>query len=327
MRGNRVKPKLFISRLIPDEGLNVLRARFELSVNLEDKALSKEGLAQAVVGKEALLCCVTDTVDEEVIAGGDKLRVIAVFGAGYDNIDVDFATQRRVWVINIPDKLTEPTADLTWALLLALARQIIRANNLVKSGQWEGWDPKVFYGNNIFGKTLGIIGFGRIGQAVAQRALGFKMSILYHDIIRRGEAIERELSVRYVPLDELLASSDFLSVNASLAVQSHHLIGRRELELMRPSAYLINTSRGAIIDDRALLEILKSNRIAGAALDVFENEPHVNPDFFKLEKVILTPHIGTAIAETRLEMATAVAEDIISALQGKIPVGAVNYVL
>ena len=321
------KPRLFISRWIPDEGLNVLRPRFQLSINLGDEALSKEELARAVVSKEALLCSLSDTVDKEVIASGDRLRVIAIFGAGYDNIDVDFATQRRVWVINLPDKLAEPTADLTWALLLALARHIVPANDLVKSGRWRGWDPKAFYGNNVFGKTLGIVGFGRIGQAVARRALGFKMKIIYHDRIRRGEAVETQLSARFVSLDELLVSSDFVSLNASLDAESYHLMGRRELELMRPSAYLINTSRGAIVDESALLETLKAHGIAGAALDVFENEPHVDPDFFRLDNVILTPHIGTAIVETRVEMATAIAQDITLALEGKIPIGAVNHLL
>jgi len=322
----KVKPRLFISRWIPDEGLNVLRPRFQLSIYLRDEALSKEELAQAVVGKEALLCCVTDTVDKEVIASGDKLRVIAMLGAAYDNIDVDFATKRRIWVTTLPDKLTEPTADLTWALLLSIARQIIPANDLVKSGRWCGWDPKVFYGNNVFGKTLGIVGFGKIGQAVARRALGFKMKILYYDRIRKGKAVEKQLSARYVSLDELLVGSDFVSLSASLTAESYHLIGKRELELMRPNAYLINTGRGALIDEKALIEILKKNRIAGAALDVFENEPRVNPDFMRMKNVICTPHIGTAIAETRVEMAIAIAEDIILALEGKNPIGAVNQV-
>jgi glyoxylate reductase len=320
------KPSMFVSRWLSEAALDVLRPRFELSVNEREEALSGEELTRVIVGKEVLLCCVSDRIDREVIERGDRLRVIAMLGAACDNIDVTYATQGGIQVIVLPDALTEATADLAWALLLTAARQIIPAAELIKSGRWCGWDPRAFYGHSVSGKTLGIVGFGRIGQAVARRALGFNMNVLYYDRTKKDSGIENKLRAKYVALNELLAASDFVSLNASLNPESRHLIGKRELELMKPDAYLINTGRGALVDEKALLEALRQKKIAGAALDVFEDEPRVNPGFLELPNVICTPHIGTALAETRLEMARAIAQDILLALEGKTPSGAVNHI-
>ncbi|MDD5494248.1 MAG: D-glycerate dehydrogenase [Dehalococcoidia bacterium] len=322
----KARPSLFVSRWLPEGALDVMRSRFELCVNEKEEALSGEELARAIAGKDALLCCVSDKINQEVIERGDRLRVIAMLGAACDNIDVAFATQKGIQVLVLPDALTEATADLAWALLLAVARQIIPAAELIRSGRWQGWDPRAFFGHNVSGKTLGIVGFGRIGQAVARRASGFNMKVLYYDRTRKGSGIEKGLKAKYVSLDELLAASDFVSLNSSLTPESRHLIGKRELGSMQLHAYLINTGRGALVDEKALLAALRQKKIAGAALDVFEDEPRVNPGFLELPNVICTPHIGTALVETRLEMARVIAQDIMLALEGKTPSGAVNHI-
>ncbi len=301
----------------------MLRNHFEVEIYSDSVPLTEAVLSSRIGDADGLLCLVTDPVTERVMEQAPRLKIISNHGVGYDNIDIAAATRRKIAVTNTPGVLTEATADFTWALLLAVARQVVAGDRVVRSGQFHGWDPLFMRGADIVGKTLGIIGAGRIGTAVAERAVGWKMSVLY---LNRGrnEYLEQKLNARRVLLPELLSHSDFISIHLPLTPETRHFIGANELAQMKPTAYLINTARGAIIDEQALLKALQDNQIAGAALDVFEHEPALTPGLAELPNVVLAPHLGSATFETRDKMAEIAATNIIRYFQGKKPISIVN---
>jgi len=314
--------KIFLTRRLPEEGLKMLEEH-DLEIYEGDAPPSKEEIIEGVKGKDALICLLTDKIDAEIMDSSPKLKVIANYAVGIDNIDINEATKRGIFVTNTPGVLTETVADLAWALLMAIARRIIEGDKFMRQGKFKGWAPLLMLGGDIYGKTLGIIGAGRIGTAVAKRALGFNMKILYYSR-KRNEKIEKECNAKFVDLETLLRESDFVSLHIPFTKDTYHLIGEKELKLMKPTAYLINTARGKCIDEEALVKALKEGWIRGAALDVFENEPEVHPELKKLDNVVLTPHIGSASYETRSKMAVMVAENVLAALQGKLPPNCIN---
>ena len=275
---------------------------------------------------EGLVTLLTDRIDATLMSAAPKLQVVSNIAVGYDNIDVAEATKRHIAVSNTPEVLTETTADLTFALLMTVARRVVEADNYARKGQWKTWGPKLLLGQDIHNATLGIIGLGRIGAEIAKRGRGFNMKVLYYDEIRRSEEEERQLSVEYIPdLAKLLSSADFVSVHVPLVPQTHHLIGTAEFALMKPTAIFINTSRGPMVDQRALYEALKSGQIFAAAIDVTEIEP-ISPDdpLLTLDNIIITPHIASASFTTRKNMALMAAENLLAGLRGETPPNCVN---
>jgi glyoxylate reductase len=314
--------KVLVTREIPDAGLRLLRD-FDVSV-LHERPPERDELLEAVRGAAGILPTVTEKMDAEIMdAAGDGLKVIANMAVGYDNVDVEAATERGVVVTNTPEVLNETTADTAFMLLLAAARRLGEAERLLRSGGWDAWGPMQLTGPDVWGKKLGVVGFGRIGQAVARRARGFGMEILYHDQYRNEEA-EQELGARYLDLNELLRACDFISVHTPLTDETHHLIGATELDRMKPETVLVNTSRGPVVDEASLADALAEDRIFAAGLDVYEEEPEVHPRLLELENVVLAPHIGSASVETRDKMAVLTAENIVAVLSGEEPKTPVN---
>jgi glyoxylate reductase len=318
-----LKPKVFVTRPLPQRALDLLAAHCKVQVHPHDSALKPAQLGDACRDVEGLLP-VGVRVNEEVLDQARKLRVVANCGVGYDNIDVVACTRRKIVVTNTPGVLTDTTADLAFALLMAVARRVVEADRFVREGRWQHWEFGMLWGADIHHKTLGIWGFGRIGQAMARRGRGFDMKILYHSRRRADEALEREIGARFADRDTLLGESDFLSLHTPMTPETHHLIGANELTLMKPSAFLINTARGKVVDEEALVAALKAKTIAGAGLDVFEHEPHLHPELTKLDNVVLLPHVGSATDETRLAMAMLAAENLLAVLEGRRPPNAVN---
>ncbi|MEN3184124.1 MAG: glyoxylate reductase [Atribacterota bacterium] len=319
------KPNVFITRRIPEEGIRIVMEHCTVEVSDYDGVLPREMLLEKVRNRDGILCLLTDTIDREVMdAAGPSLRVIANYAVGYNNIDVEEATRRGIMVTNTPGVLTETTADLAWALMMSIARRIVEADKFVRAGKFRGWEPMLFLGTDVYGATLGLLGFGRIGQAMARRAKGFNMRVLYYDLVRAPFHVERELQVEFRPLPELLQEADFVSIHVPLTKDTYHLIGERELRMMKKEAYLINTARGPVVDEKALVRALKEGWIRGAALDVFENEPEVEPELLELDNVVLAPHIGSASYATRTKMAIMAAENLVRALRGEIPPNLVN---
>lgn len=314
---------VLITRRIPQAGADALA---EAGVTFDqgpDRALTHEELLEAVAGRRGVLCLVNDRVDEEVLAAaGRQCRIFANCAVGYDNIDLEAATRRGILVTNTPDVLTDATADLAFSLLLAAARRLVEGDRLMRSGQWSGWGPLQLLGREATEATLGIIGAGRIGTAVAHRATGFRMRILYAD--RRRNAEIEGLGAAKVELPNLLRGSDFVTLHVNLSPQTRHLIGAEQLAQMKPTACLVNTSRGPVVDERALVEALSSGRLGSAGLDVYEDEPALAPGLRELDNVVLLPHLGSATEQTRDNMARLAAENIIAALQGKRPETLVN---
>ena len=314
--------KVLVTREIPEAGLKVLDG-FDVIV-LSERPPEHGELLGAVRGASGVLSTVTEEMDAEVMdAAGEGLRVIANMAVGYDNIDVGAARERGIVVTNTPEVLTETTADTTFLLLLAAARRLGEAERLLRAGKWDAWGPKQLLGPDVWGKKLGLVGLGRIGGAVARRAAGFDMEILYYDQYR-NESAEEELGARYLQLDDLLRDSDFVSIHTPLTPETRHQIGERELGLMQPTAVLVNSSRGPVVDEGALADALENKHIFAAGLDVYEEEPKVHPKLLELENVVLAPHIGSASMETRDKMATLAAENLAAVLRGeepKTPVG------
>jgi lactate dehydrogenase-like 2-hydroxyacid dehydrogenase len=292
-------------------------------VHGEDEPMQPAQLAEACRTVEGLMVS-GGKVSEELLAQAPRLRAVATVGVGYDNIDVAACTRRRILVTNTPGVVTESTADLAFALLMAVARRVVENDRFIREGRWSRWQWGMQWGADIHGKTLGLYGFGRIGQAVARRAGGFSMRILYHAIDRPAPQDEQQLGAQFVSRDELLRQADFLSLHVPLSSATHHLIGAQELAMMKPTAFLINTSRGKVVDEAALVQALQTKRIAGAALDVFENEPRLHPGFLALPNVVLSPHLGTATSETRMAMAMLAADNLLAALDGQRPPNLVN---
>ncbi len=315
--------KVFVTRQIPEPGLALLRKEFEVEVHPHDRVITKQELMKAVRGKDGLLCLLTDPVDRDVIDVEPKLRMIASYAVGYDNIDVKAATERGIPVSNTPGVLTDTTAELAWALVFAVARRIVEGDRFTREGKFTGWAPMLMLGQDLSEKTLGIIGAGRIGTAVALKSKGFTMKILYTDE-QRSQLLEKELHAKKVSLQDLLRHADVVSVHAPLTAQTHHLIGERELRMMKPTAILINTARGPIVDEQALVKALKEHWIFGAGLDVYEQEPLISKELLALKNVVLQPHTGSGTIETRTKMAIMAAENLIMGLQGKVPPNCVN---
>jgi glyoxylate reductase len=319
------RPRVFVTQPVPQAALARLREATDVRVFPDaSRILPREDLLREVAATEVLYCLLHDRVDREVIEVGGSLRLIATSAIYPANVDVAAATARRIPVTCIPNIVAETTADLQWGLLLAVARRIVEADRAVRRGLFPGGQSMYFVGSEVHGKTLGTIGLGAIGRAIARRAGGFGMTVLYTKRVRLPADEEARLGLGYVSLGELLAASDFVVVNASYHPGTHRLIGARELELMKPTAYLINTARGPIVDEQALVDALRAGRIAGAALDVYEKEPAVHPDLLTMENVVLTPHIGSAGRETREQIASVVVDNILAFLAGRRPPNLVN---
>jgi glyoxylate reductase len=317
------KPKVFVSRPLPPAAIEYIAARCEITVHGTDAPLEPARLAEACRDAEGLAACGV-RVTEEVLAAAPRLRVVANVGVGYDNIDVAACTRRGIRATNTPDVLTDATADFAFALLMAVARRVVEADRYVREGRWQRWQWGLLWGADVHGKTLGIWGFGRIGQAMARRGRGFDMRVLYHSRHRAPEGLEREIGAQYVDRERLLRESDFLSLHVPLTTEARGMLRAPELALMKPSAFLINTARGKVVEEEALVKALKGGKIAGAGLDVFEGEPRVHAELLALPNVVLAPHIGSATGETRLKMALLAAENLLAALDGKRPPNLVN---
>ncbi len=315
--------KIFITRRIPKIGIQLLQTKFEVDLYPDDTPLAKDILKQRVNQADALVSLVVDQIDREVIDAAPRLQIISNHAVGVDNIDIQYATERGIAVTNTPGVLTDATADLAWALLMAVSRHIVTGDRMVRSGNFTGWDPLMLLGADMVGKTLGIIGAGRIGTAVAKRSTGWDMHILYFDQ-SRNDYLERQLNGKKVSLKELLQKSDFVTIHLPLTTDTTHLLGENELNLMKSTAYLINTARGPIVDEQSLVNVLQEGRIAGAALDVFENEPKLTPGLAELNNVLLAPHIGSATINTRNRMAEIAAQNIINIFNKQQPISIVN---
>jgi glyoxylate reductase len=312
--------RIFVTQPIPEKALARLREVAEVELNADStRIITKPELMAALEQNDYLVCLLHDRVDAQVIGTNPNLKLIASMAVTPAGVDVAAASARRIPVTHIPPFVTEATADLHWALLLAVARRVVEGDRALRSGIFPGSQSMHFIGGEVNGKTLGIVGFGSIGGAVARRARGFAMRILYTKRHRLDEAREVALGIEYRSLDELLKESDFVSVNAALSPETVHLIGERELRLMRPSAYLINTARGPIVDEKALVRALEEKRIGGAALDVYEHEPMVEPGLINLPSVVLTPHLGSAALDTRERIARILVENVIAVVEGRRP--------
>ncbi|MEN9637311.1 MAG: hypothetical protein RL077_5715 [Verrucomicrobiota bacterium] len=319
-----MKPKVFLTREIPPAVLAFLREHTDLTLNPADRVLSRAEIIAGLQGRDALLCNITDAISAELIAAVSSVRVIANFGVGFNNIDVAAATARKIPVTNTPGVLTEATADIAFALLLATARRLGEGERLVRSQQWTGWNPMQMLGTDVTGATLGLIGFGRIGQAMAKRARGFDLNVIYWNRTRLSTAEEAAFGVTFRPFDEVVATANFLSLHVAYNPETHHLIGKKQFATMLPSAILINTARGPIVDEKALVEALRTQQIAGAGLDVFEKEPALEPALYSLNQVVVIPHLGSATIGTRTKMGMLAAQNLLAACSGQRPPHCVN---
>lgn len=318
------KPKVYVTREIPERGLKIIKERFDAEVWPEYAPPPKDVIIQKARDVDALASLLSDKIDAEVFDAAPKLKIVSQIAVGFDNIDVKEATKRGIYVTNTPGVLTETTADFAWTLLMAVARRVVEADKYVHTGQWRvGWHPSMLSGRDVYGATIGIVGAGRIGSAVAKRAKGFNMKILYYDVIPRPEL--EKIGAKREDLDTLFRESDFVSVHVPLLKQTYHLINEERLKLMKKTAYLINNSRGPVVDEKALYKALKEGWIAGAALDVFEQEPTpVDNPLLTLDNIVVAPHISSASHETRSKMAEMVAENLIAFFEGRTPPNLVN---
>jgi glyoxylate/hydroxypyruvate/2-ketogluconate reductase len=319
-----MKPKILVTREVFDEVLEFLKGAVEVESNQDDRPLSAEELRARLADKDGVMCALTDRIDSALIEACPRLKVVANIAVGYNNIDVAACSARGIAVTNTPGVLDETTADLVWTLLLATARRLTEAEAYLRNGEWSGWYLKQLLGTDVHHATLGIVGMGRIGQAIARRAGGFEMPVLYHNRNRLDAGIEAALNARYVSLDELLANADFVVLQVPYSAQTHHLIGAAELARMKSSAVLINAARGGVVDDAALIAALSSGTIRAAGLDVFENEPKFDPGFLALRNVVLAPHIGSSTHATRLAMGMTAARNAVAVLTGEDAPNRVN---
>ena len=319
-----MKPKVFATHGLFAPARALLEKHFEVDYWTGQPRPPRDELLARVAGKDALICLLTEKVNDELLDRAPNLRIAATVSVGYDNIDVAACTRRKIVATHTPGVLDDTTADFAFALLMAIARRIVEGDAWMRSGTWPGWNLDQLCGADVSGKTLGIIGFGRIGRAMAKRAQGFDMRILYTDAMRAAPEVERDLHAEYVDRDRLLAAADFVSVHVPLLPETRRLINAATLAKMKPGSYLINTSRGPVVDEAALVAALDAKQIAGAALDVFENEPKVHPALIARKDVILTPHIASASVETRTKMAVIAAENVIALFDGRRPPNALN---
>jgi len=315
--------RIFVTRRIPEPGIQMLERYHDVEVNPENRVLTKEEIIKGVRDKDGLLCLLTDPIDEEVINSASRLKMIANYAVGYDNIDIKTATERRIPVSNTPGVLTDTTAEMAWALLFAVTRRIVEGDRFCRGDKFKGWDPMLMLGHDVSGKTLGVIGAGRIGTSFALKSRGFSMKVLYNSR-HRNDILEEKLDARKVSLEELLKESDFISLHVPLTSDTYHLIGEKELKMMKENAILINTSRGAVIEEEALIKALKKHWIWGAGLDVYEHEPSIPRELKKLDNVVLQPHSASATFETRSKMAEVAARNLLIGLKGEHPPNCVN---
>ncbi len=315
--------KVYVTWQLPTEGLEALKKKHQVDVNCSQSPLSRDQLLEVVENYDAVICLLNDEIDKEVIAAAQgRVKIFANYAVGYDNIDVEAARQAGIHVSNTPGVLTEATADLAWTLMLAAARNLIPAHNHAAGGKFSGWHPTAFLGRDLHGATLGIIGAGRIGQAVARRAQGFGLQVLFYNKSPRPR-LEHSGNARWSDLDELLRSSDFISLHVPLTEETRHMLDSKRLAMLKPTAVVVNTARGPIIDEAALAKALKERKIFAAGLDVYEHEPEIHPDLMGLDNVVLAPHIGSASWRTRLKMARMAAANVEAVLAGRPPVNPV----
>ena len=319
-----MKPKILVTREVFDETLAYLAEHCEVESNQADQPFDTATLAQRLHDKDGVVCCLTDRIDDALLAKSPRLKVVANIAVGYNNIDVPASTARGVMVTNTPGVLDDSTADLAFTLILATARRLTEAEAYVRAGKWQGWHLKQMLGVDVHHATLGIIGMGRIGQQIARRASGFKMRVLYHNRNRWPADVEKWLNAEYVGKDQLLAQSDFVVLQIPYSPATHHYIGAAELKQMKPTAILINSTRGGVVDDAALVDALKNGTIRAAGLDVFENEPKLHPGFLELKNVVLAPHVGSSTEATRRAMAMTAAKNAVAALTGATPPNLLN---
>ncbi len=321
-----MKPKIYVTRMLPPPGIELLKQSCNVEINPEEAPPTRDLLIEKTEDADGILCLLTDRIDADLLASASNLKVISSMSVGYDHIDVETATKNGVYVTFTPGVLTEATADFTWALLMAICRRVVEADRYLRNGKWKTqWSPTQFLGLDLPRKTLGIVGLGRIGEDVAQRARGFKMRVLYFSRTRAEQEKEEELNIEFAPLAKLLGESDFVTIHVPLTQETRHIIGERELRQMKRTAYLINTSRGSIVDQIALTRALREKWIAGASLDVFEKEPvDSNDPLTDLDNVVLTPHIASATTEARSKMSEVAARNLISVLRGEFPQFLVN---
>lgn len=319
-----MKPKVLVTREVFDETLAYLAEHCEVESNQADVPFDPERLAQRLKDKDGVACCLTDPIDAKLLARCPQLKVVANIAVGYNNIDLAACTARGVMVTNTPGVLDDSTADLAFALILATARRLTEVGSYIRAGEWTGWRLKQWLGVDVHHATLGIIGMGRIGQVIAKRALGFDMRVIYHNRTRLAFDIEKRLKATWVTRDDLLAQADFVVLQMPYSPQTHHLIGAAELSQMKSSAILINSTRGGVVDDAALIRALKSGTIRAAGLDVFEGEPKLDPGFLELKNVVLAPHVGSSTEATRRAMAMTAARNAVAALTGGVPPNLLN---
>jgi glyoxylate reductase len=319
-----MKPRVLVTREIPAEAVNRLKQHFVVDSNQKDLPVSPKQLLSKLKGKDGVVTLSTDIVNDAVLAKNPQLKIVSNVAVGYNNLDLQAATTRGVMMTNTPGVLDDTTADLTWCLILAAARGLANADRMVRSGRWKRWRMMEFLGQDIYGKTIGICGFGRIGRRVARRAMGFDMKVLYASRNRAAESVEQEFRASYVDKHTLLRESDVVTLHLPLFPETRHYIASRELALMKKTAILVNASRGPVVDERALVKALKSRRIAAAGLDVYENEPALAPGLAALPNTVLTPHIGSGSFETRLRMSNMAVTNCIAGLTGQRPPNLLN---
>jgi glyoxylate reductase len=317
------KKNIFVTRRIPQPGLDMLKD-FDMTMNPEDRVLTKDELIAGSKGRDGVLCLLTDPITAEIMDALPTVKIFANYAVGFNNIDVEAATKRKVAITNTPGVLTDTTADFAWTLLMAAGRRLVEADKFCRAGTFKGWEPMMLLGHDIHHKTLGIVGMGRIGQAVAQRARGFEMKVLYTDEVRLAPERERELNATFTSLEQLLKESDFVSLHVPLMPSTRHLISKKQLGMMKPTAVLVNTSRGPVVDEKALVDALGNKVIFAAGLDVYEAEPALAPGLADLDNVIIPPHIASATTDTRTKMATMAAGNLVAFFKGERPPNIVN---
>lgn len=317
------RKKVLVTRKIPEEGIEKLCKYFDVEVNELDRTLTYEELKEKVKGKDGVLCQLSDKIDSELMDVEPNIKIFSNYAVGYNNMDIKAAKKRNIYLSNTPDVLTDATADLAWALLFAVARRVVEGDKYIRHGKFVAWSPKLLLGKNISGATLGVIGAGRIGRAFAKRGKAFNMRILYYNRSRKKE-FENETGAKFVSFEEILTKCDYISLHTPLTSETTHMISDNEFNMMKKNAILINTSRGPVVDEKALVKALREKRIWGAGLDVYENEPKVEEDLKEMDNVVLCPHIGSATDETRTKMAIMAADNIIAALNEEVPPNCIN---
>jgi glyoxylate reductase len=314
-----MKKRVYITRLIPESGIRLLRETYHVEILSENKPPDRDLLLKKISDCDGLVSLLSDKIDDEVLGRADQLKIVANYAVGYDNIDIEAAKRLNIMVTNTPGVLTNATAEIAFAMLIVSTRRIIEADRFTREGRFKGWDPMLFQGDELKGKTLGIIGLGRIGQDMSLKCKAFGMKTLYYNRRPVDHETERRLSATYTPLDELLEQSDVISIHTPLTEKTYHLMNPETFSRMKEGSYLINTSRGEVVDEKALVLALKSGKIRGAGLDVYEFEPEITHELLGMNNVVLLPHIGSATKETRNRMSEMAARNVIAALEGEKP--------